>query len=173
MNSGKERYLEGGCDCNHIRYRVSGEPLIVHCCHCKWCQRETGSAFVINALFSSEHVTHLGAEPDIISTPSESGNGQKIARCPKCHVAVWSNYRGGGPLVRFVRVGTLDNPHEFAPDAHIYTQSKVPWVEIPKDKPAYEKFYDVGELWSKEMDERRWAMREEIREFAAAQEPRP
>ncbi|KXX80973.1 putative glutathione-dependent formaldehyde-activating enzyme, partial [Madurella mycetomatis] len=142
MASRLEAHLEGGCTCRFVRYRVTGKPLIVHCCHCTWCQRETGSAFVINALFSSDNVTHLGEQPVMINTPSLSGKGQIIARCPKCHVAVWSNYPGGGPVVRFVRVGTLDQPHEFVPDVHIYTQAKVPWVKIPSGVPAYQEFYD-------------------------------
>lgn len=164
-----EPSLEGGCDCRHIRYRATGAPLIVHCCHCKWCQRETGSAFAINVLFAAERVEHLnGTEPEIVHTPSESGRGQDIARCPRCHVAVWSNYAGGGPLVRFLRAGTLDEPHSFEPEVHIYTESQVPWVRLPEGVPCYEKFYDVGQVWSKEVDERRHAVMVRIQEMRAA-----
>lgn len=168
MTASSELLLEGGCDCRYIRYRISGEPLIVHCCHCKWCQRETGSAFVINALFTTDHVINLGANPDIISTPSQSGRGQDIARCPKCHLAVWSNYGGGGQLVRFVRVGTLDEPQKFVPDVHIYTESKVPWVELPQDAPTFKEFYDARKVWAREADERRYAVMLKIQ---AAQTP--
>jgi hypothetical protein len=104
--------LEGGCACKYIRYRMGSRPLVVHGCHCHWCQRETGPAFAINAMIEHDRVTHLGPEPELINTPSESGEGQVYARCPKCHIAVWSNY--GGPLLRFVRVGTLDQPDHCA-----------------------------------------------------------
>ncbi|HEY8050532.1 MAG TPA: GFA family protein, partial [Ramlibacter sp.] len=115
--------FEGGCDCRHVRYRLASGPLYVHCCHCRWCQRETGASFALNALIESERVELLGGEPEVVDTPSNSGKGQLIARCPKCRIAVWSNY-GGFTHVRFIRVGTLDNPDAFPPDIHIFTGSK-------------------------------------------------
>ena len=118
--------LAGGCDCGYIRYRLECPPLFVHCCHCRWCQRETGASFALNALIEADRVTQLGAEPEVVNTPSESGKGQKIARCPKCRIAVWSNYAGAGPSLRFVRVGTLDEPDHLPPDIHIFTASKQP-----------------------------------------------
>ena len=101
---------DGGCACRHVRYRMTTRPLFVHCCHCCWCQRETGSAFALNAMIESDRVELTHGEVEVVDTPSNSGKGQKIARCPKCRVAVWSNYGGGGDAVRFVRVGTLDEP---------------------------------------------------------------
>ena len=106
-------------------------PLFVHCCHCRWCQRETGSAFVINALIETERVSLIAGAPDVILTPSASGQGQRIARCPVCRIAVWSNYAGAGEHFRFVRVGTLDDPDRFPPEVHIFTASKQPWVILP------------------------------------------
>lgn len=111
--------MEGGCACRHVRYRLHGMPLIVHACHCRWCQRETGTAFAQNALYEADRVEHLAAEPEIIVTPSASGKGQKIARCANCRIAIWSNYAGGGAAARFVRVGTLDEPDRLPPDIHI------------------------------------------------------
>src|SRR5882672_4005660 len=102
--------LEGGCDCRAIRYRISTAPLIVHCCHCRWCQRESGASFALNAMIESDRVTSLQREPELVNTPSQSGRGQQIARCPTCRIALWSHYSGAGPVVSFVRVGTLDNP---------------------------------------------------------------
>jgi hypothetical protein len=118
--------LEGGCDCGEVRYRLQSPPLIVHCCHCRWCQRESGASFALNALIEADRLVHLRAEPEIVETPSSSGRGQRIARCPKCRIALWSNYAGGGPLVRFVRVGTLDEPDYLPPDIHIFTASSSP-----------------------------------------------
>src|SRR5208282_3785151 len=103
-------YFEGGCTCGFVRYRMSGGPLFVHCCHCSWCQRETGSAFALNAMIEAERVQLLQGEVEVIETPSQSGKGQRISRCPTCKIAVWSNYVGAGDAVRFVRVGSLDEP---------------------------------------------------------------
>jgi hypothetical protein len=150
--------MEGGCDCGEVRYRMT-RPLFVHCCHCRWCQRETGSAFAINAMIESERVVLLIGAPEIVDTPSNSGKGQKIARCPKCRIAVWSNYPGGGDAVRFVRVGTLDDPDRLTPDIHIFTSSKQPWVVIPSGVPAVAEFYELAKYWPPESLERRAAMR--------------
>jgi hypothetical protein len=146
---------DGGCDCRHVRYRLEAAPLFVHCCHCRWCQRESGSSFALNAMIEADRVTCLGAEPEVVETPSASGAGQRIARCPKCRVAVWSNYAGSGPVVRFVRVGTLDNPDLLPPDVHIFTASKQPWVVIPPGVPAFPDYYEREELWPPESLARR------------------
>ena len=150
--------LEGGCDCRTIRYRMETLPLIVHCCHCRWCQRETGAAFALNAMIEASRVTHLAADPELVDTPSASGKGQKIARCPTCRIAVWSNYPGAGALLRFVRVGTLDMPDALPPDIHIYTSSKQPWVVIPEGIPAVPEYYDRRRYWSVESLARRKAL---------------
>lgn len=147
--------IEGGCDCKAVRFRMETAPIFVHCCHCRWCQRETGASFALNAMIEADRVTHLGIEPEVVDTPSASGLGQKIARCPTCRIAVWSNYSGSGPAVRFVRVGTLDNPDELPPDMHIFTQSKQPWVVLPTDVPAVAVYYDREEHWPAESLARR------------------
>ena len=134
---------EGGCDCRKVRYRLEARPLFVHCCHCRWCQRESGAAFALNAILEADRMTLLSGEPVIIDTPSASGMGQKIARCPACHVALWSHYAGAGPLIRFVRVGTLDNPDLLPPDIHIFTSTKQSWVIITPDTPAVSEYNDL------------------------------
>ena len=146
---------EGGCDCKAVRYRMESRPLVVNCCHCRWCQRETGSAFALNAMIESDRVTTLGIEPELVDTPSESGLGQKIARCPKCRVAVWSHYPGAGPVTKFVRVGTLDNPDALPPDVHIFTASKQPWVQLPQGARVYTEYYEREDVWSPESLQRR------------------
>ncbi|MFO1270052.1 MAG: GFA family protein [Rubrivivax sp.] len=149
---------EGGCTCRYVRYRLTTRPLFVHCCHCRWCQRETGSAFALNAMIEADRVLLLEGEPEAVNTPSQSGKGQKIWRCPRCRVAVWSNYAGGGDAVRFVRVGTLDEPDRMPPDIHIFTNSKQPWVVLPRGTPAVPEFYKTSEMWPKESLERRAAL---------------
>ncbi len=140
--------LEGGCACSAVRYRMTGRPLVVHCCHCRWCQRETGSAFALNAMIEADRVLLVRGALEMVLTPSESGRGQKIWRCLDCRVAVWSNYSGAGDKVRFVRVGTLDNPDALPPDIHIYTVSKQPWVVIPEGARSMPEYYDPHEVWS-------------------------
>jgi hypothetical protein len=158
MNMADGFPAEGGCDCKHVRYRMTTRPLFVHCCHCRWCQRETGAAFALNALIESDRVVHLNREPEIVLTPSNSGKGQKIARCPVCRIAIWSNYSGAGDKARFVRVGTLDNPDLLPPDIHIFTMSKQPWVVLPQGTPACHQYYDREKFWPKESLERRKAL---------------
>ncbi|ARN22195.1 GFA family protein [Piscinibacter gummiphilus] len=138
---------EGGCDCRTVRYRLESAPLFVHCCHCRWCQRESGASFALNAMIEGDRVTQLGQAPVMVNTPSNSGSGQLIARCAHCKVAVWSNYAGAGPVVKFVRVGTLDNPDLLPPDIHIFIASKQPWVVLSNDAPAVPEYYDRNVFW--------------------------
>src|ERR1700747_3290691 len=155
MSSNTVYPLAGGCDCRHVRYQLECPPLFVHCCHCRWCQRESGASFALNAVIEADRVTLLGAEPEGVNTPSESGKGQKIARCPNCRIAVWSNYAGAGDAVRFVRVGTLDDPDRLPPDIHIFTSTKQPWVVLPPHIPAVAEYYDREKYWPASSLERR------------------
>lgn len=158
--------LEGGCSCKHIRYRMVSKPLIVHACHCRWCQRETGSAFAINAMIEANRVVHLGPEPLLHTVPSESGDGQTLARCPKCNGVFWSNYEG--PLTRYVRVGTLDQPARCPPDVHIFTISKQPWLLLSEGVPALERTYErKEEYWSEESMKRLAIFDEKVRIWQA------
>jgi hypothetical protein len=150
--------FEGGCTCRQVRYRMESRPMFVNCCHCRWCQRETGSAFVINAMIEADRVTLLAGQPEMIDTPSESGKGQKIWRCPTCKVALWSNYAGAGDKLKFVRVGTLDEPDRMPPNVQIFTASKQPWVVLPPGMPAFEEYYSSKELWPPESLARRAAL---------------
>jgi hypothetical protein len=137
---------------------MRGPPLIVHCCHCRWCQRESGAAFALNALIEADRVALLEGTPEVVATPSASGKGQKISRCPVCRVALWSNYAGAGDALRFVRVGTLDDPDAFAPDIHIFTESKQPWVVIPAGARSVRQYYRSAEVWSAQSLARRRAV---------------
>ena len=131
-----------------MRYALTGEPLVVHCCHCRNCQRQTGSAFVINLLIEADRVELLAGEPQPVDVARDDGSVQRIYRCPICQVAVFSEYTR--PEVRFVRAGTLDDPSTVSPDVHIFTRSKVPWVELPDTVPAFEVYYDSKTLWPAE-----------------------
>ena len=150
--------LEGGCTCRAVRYRMTSRPLFVHCCHCRWCQRESGASFALNAMIEADRVVLLAGRLDVVDTPSNSGRGQKISRCAVCRVALWSNYAGAGDAVHFVRVGTLDEPDRLPPDIHIFTASKQPWVALPPGTPAVPEYYDRNVHWPRDSLERRAAM---------------
>lgn len=146
-NPGDGFPLTGGCACGGVRYQMATRPLFVHCCHCRWCQRETGSAFALNAMIEADRVSVLQGAVEIVHTPSNSGKGQKIARCPTCHVALWSHYAGAGDRIKFVRVGTLDEPDRLPPDIHIFTSTKQPWVTLSPNVPVVREYYKRNEHW--------------------------
>ena len=143
---------EGGCSCGAVRYRLTSDPLFVHCCHCLNCQIQTGSAFVINLLIEADRVELLAGNPQPVDVPRDDGSAQSIFRCPACQVAVFSTYTR--PDIRFVRAGTLDIPADIAPDVHIFTRSKLPWVDVPDSQPAFEVYYDQRALWPAASQER-------------------
>jgi hypothetical protein len=136
---------EGGCACGEVRYRLTAEPLFVHCCHCLNCQRQTGSAFVVNVLIEADRVEVLEGEPQPVDVPRGGSKKQRIFRCPTCQIALFSRYTRASIL--FVRAGTLDDPSSVEPDVHIYTRSKLPWVELPESAPAFRAYYETEKLW--------------------------
>ena len=149
--------MEGKCSCGAVRFALTSPPMFVHCCHCLDCQRQTGSAFVLNALIETDRIELRGEAPEPVSMPTDSGRPHDIYRCAVCKVAVWSDY-GRRPKLRFVRVGTLVEPHSITPDAHIFTRSKVPWVKLPDGVPAFELFYELEKQWPAESLARRKAI---------------
>jgi hypothetical protein len=159
----KQFSAPGRCTCGHVRFRLTRKPMVVHCCHCRWCQRETGSSFVVNALIETDRLVIDEGEVEAIDTPTNSGQGQRVIRCPRCKVALWSHYAYGGigDLIRFVRVGTLDDPDALPPDVHIFVESKQPWVELPAGAHAFETFYRARDIWSADSLARRQALLEQ------------
>jgi hypothetical protein len=149
--------LEGGCFCGHIRYQLETPPMFVHCCHCSDCQKQTGSAFAINALIERDRVTLLAGEPEAVEMKTDSGAPHDIYRCPKCKSAVWSDYSRRRVVV-FVRVATLDQPSVLVPDVHIYTRSKLAWLPLPEGARSFEEYYDMETEWPAESLARRDAL---------------
>ena len=149
--------LEGGCACGAVRYQLASPPMFVNCCHCRDCQRQTGSAFVVNAVIETDRIALVSGRPEPVPVPTESGRPHDIYRCAICHTAVWSDY-GRRPSLRFVRVGTLDEPAALPPDAHIFTRSRLPWIELPKSVPAFDIYYDMEVLWPAASLQRRRAV---------------
>ena len=152
--------FEGRCSCGEVRFRMSSPPLIVHACHCTECQRLSGGAFAINALIEADRVEILSGAPEPVPVIGTSGKPQSIFRCPRCRVALWSHYPGGGTKLSFIRVGTLDEPSRLTPDIHIYTSTKLPWLALPPDVPAVAEYYSAREVWSEESLERSRRLRE-------------
>lgn len=162
-------YASGQCDCGAVRYALLSEPIFTHCCHCTWCQRETGSAFAVNTMIETARVRTEGRAPALIMTPSASGKGQKIARCSACQVAVWSHYATLDTKLAFIRVGTLDDPSRAPPDVHIFTSTKQPWVVIPEGAENFAGFYsapDRARMFGPERMARREALIEEVKREA-------
>ena len=149
--------LEGGCACGAVRYRLASAPMFVNCCHCRDCQRQTGSAFVLNAIIEADRVTRLAGTPESVPVPTDSGRPHDVYRCPQCKTAVWSDY-GRRQVMLFVRVGTLDDASALKPDVHIFTRSKLPWIALPAGMPAFEVYYDMKALWPAESLARRQAI---------------
>ena len=151
--------MKGRCSCGAVHYRMTASPVFVHACHCTWCQRETGSAFALNAMIEAEFVDLLAGVPEEMTLPTASGRGQIVLRCGACRVALWSHYAGAGRKVAFVRVGTLEEPGECPPDIHIFTSTKLPWVVLDGRVPVVPAYYDWREHWPASSIARREAMR--------------
>ena len=149
--------LEGGCTCGAVRYRLTSDPLFVHCCHCLNCQRQTGSAFVINVLIETDRVEVTAGNARSVEVPRDDGSTQEVLRCPECQVALYSHYTY--PAISFVRAGTLDEPASVSPDVHIFTRSKLPWVALPETVPSFEVYYETEALWPSESLDRLNALR--------------
>lgn len=149
MSDSTRTFCEGGCACGAVRYRVTSTPMIVHACHCRLCQTQTGTSNAINALIEADRVIEQSGEIETRTLDTPSGNGQRVARCTNCKVALWSNYliNQQDDHVRFLRVGTLDDPAVMPPDVHIYTESKLPWYVIDAT-PAVAQFYRHDTTWS-------------------------
>ena len=145
---------EGGCACGRIRYRLTAPPLIVHACHCRDCQRVTGSAFVVNLWIEREHVQANGAEPRSFALLAGTGKKHEVFFCDRCGTYVWSRYHAAPGDTLFVRAGTLDRPDAVRPDVHIFTRSKVSWLRLPEDARAFATFYKIADVWSPESRER-------------------
>ena len=141
-----ETNLEGGCACGAARYRLNGGPMFVNCCHCSDCQRQVGSAFVVNAIIETDRIDILSGELAVTTLPTDSGRPHDVHRCATCGTTLWSDYGRRG-VVSFLRATTLDDRAVLAPDAHIFTRSKLPWVTLPADVPAFEIYYDMQTLW--------------------------
>lgn len=145
---------EGGCACGALRYKVTADPLIVHACHCRDCQRLTGSAFVTNIWIEKKFVETITGSAKSFKLHGGSGKPHEVFFCERCGTYLWSKYYAAPGDTVLLRVGTLDRPETVKPDVHIFTRSKLPWLDLPKDVPAFDAFYELKQVWSAESLER-------------------
>jgi hypothetical protein len=141
-----ETIREGGCACGAMRYRLKNEPIYVNNCHCRQCQRQTGSTSVVNAFTEAENFEVLQGESWQHTVKAGSGGPHTIFRCSECGTAIYSQYPRFGPLGIGVRVGTLDDPGSLTPDATIFIVERMPWVTLPEGIPHFESYYDPPEI---------------------------
>ena len=145
---------EGGCACGAVRYRLAAAPLIVHACHCRDCQRLTGSAFAVNLWIERRFVETDHARLSSNTVAAGSGKPHEIFRCPQCGTALYSKYHAAPGDTVLLRAGTLDRPETVTPDVHIFTRSKVPWLDLPDGARTFDSFYKLAEVWPDDSRER-------------------
>jgi hypothetical protein len=138
--------MEGGCGCGAVRYRLDDEPIFVNNCHCRLCQRQTGTGSAVNAFIESDKLEHLSGELSEHELETGSGGTQIVVRCAKCGTPVWSHYPRLGRKGAAVRVGTLDDPSAVRPDAAIFVADKPAWAPLPEGVPQFEVHYNPAEL---------------------------
>ncbi len=143
-------FAEGGCACGEVRYGLIKSPLVVHACHCRDCQRLTGSAYAVNAWIEKNFVELISGTPAVFNRKGGSGQSHDVYFCNTCGTTVWSEYHRPPGSYWFVRVGTLDDPSLLAPDVHIFTRSKHPSVIIPEDVPVFDVLYKHEQIWTPE-----------------------
>ncbi len=146
--------LNGRCTCGEVKFQILNKPLFVHCCHCTWCQRESGTSFALNAFIETHNVKLLQGKTETVNIPTNSGGGQKVVRCDTCKIALWSHYSGAGDVISLVRVGTLDNPNALTPDINIFTSTKQEWIQLSDTIPRVEEYYQKIDYWPTESIER-------------------
>ena len=141
--------IKGQCSCGDVKYELSKEPMFVHACHCSLCKQQTGSAFIAHAFIESAHFHLLSGTLNPVFGASGSGNLHKVDRCKSCGTAIISYYEAQREW-GIVKVGTLQNPDQFPPGAHLHIQQKVSWIKIPEGIPTFEEGYDFKAVWPTE-----------------------
>jgi hypothetical protein len=143
--------LTGGCACGKLRYVLLATPLFVHCCHCRRCQRESGTAFVTHAVIERANVKLLKGETVAGRVPTDSRRRHEIVHCATCLTALWGQHGRQPSVLLYLKVGTLDDPALAPTCAHIFTRSKLPWVSLgdstDRSVPSFDGYYSASKLW--------------------------
>jgi hypothetical protein len=127
----------GSCMCGNIRYECAAEPMFMGNCHCRDCQRSTGTAFAAAMLVPRNAVTIAG-EVKYYEVIGDSGATVERGFCPNCGSRLFS--RRTNPKLMGIMAGSLDNPSEFQPGMDLYTASAQPWDYMNPDLPRFPKF---------------------------------
>ncbi len=120
----------GGCQCGRVRYRLVGEPLFLSVCHCKECQRQSGSAFGMSMLVPEANLTVEGTLKSF-ERSSESGRPVRCHFCPECGTRIYHAISYAAGAVN-LKPGTLDDTSWLEPRLQAWTRSKQPWVALPE-----------------------------------------
>jgi hypothetical protein len=136
----------GGCLCGAIRYAFSGEPVFSLLCHCRDCQRQSGSGYIAAMRVPAASFRVTQGTPKLFRKPGDSGNEVNRAFCPDCGTTLY--IRVTGAEVVGVRAATLDDPSGFRPEANIFCKSAQPWDHMDPDVPRYDT-YPAGKAYPK------------------------
>ena len=139
--------LTGRCACGRVSYKIKEDPLFTYACHCKDCQRTTGSAFVVH-LILAERDFEIEGDTRSATVPSGSGAGCDLHYCAECGIYVWCRYLYHQVPVLAVRGGTLDDTNAVRPQAHIFTRNMQSWFRLPEGVPSFKNGIDRNEAWS-------------------------
>lgn len=129
--------IEGGCNCGQIRYTINSDPVVAQC-HCRNCQRQSGSAFSVNLMVKADSVTTTGTLTTYEDRDTHSGNPVYRRFCAICGSPIFSDLAAGNGMT-IVKAGTLDEPGSFAPAVSVWTASKWPWVTLPEAQHRFER----------------------------------
>jgi hypothetical protein len=129
----------GGCLCGRVRYQSAGEPLFSLLCHCRDCQHQSGSAFIAAMRVPVAGFLLTKGEPKLHVRASDAGNDVTLAFCDECGCPLYIRVSSRPDIVG-LRVGSLDDPGEFQPEADIFVKSAQPWDHMNPDLPKYQTY---------------------------------
>lgn len=130
--------MTGGCLCGAVRFRLQGAPSRTVACHCKFCQRCTGSAFAVWPTFRAAQVDLNGELPQYEHRSDESGRWIRLHFCPRCGTTVASSFEKGPGEIALL-AGAFDDTAWINVDRHVWTRSRQRWFSLPPGAVTFEK----------------------------------
>ncbi len=130
--------FSGGCLCGAIRYESRAEPLFSINCHCRDCQRTTGTAYAPVLAVPRDALRISQGEPTYYTSQSDSGETVSRGFCPECGSGIFSKLSANPDIVG-LKAASLDDPSWFRPTVDIYTDSAQPWDVMNPDLPKVPK----------------------------------
>ena len=126
----------GGCLCGDVRIEVTGEPMTSGVCHCGQCQKNCGGSAATFMVFTAANVSLLKGELRYFDTVADSGN--KISRgfCPNCGTPIMSRLERTDKVI-IVKLGAMDDPSFFTPEAVFWTSTAHDWADFPDNTDQY------------------------------------